>query len=56
MNAKTDVITIGSSKSSPETSLSEEYDQLPQLTFAFNSVVQNSLAPVTLGYAVFHFF
>ncbi|MCP4420752.1 MAG: GAF domain-containing sensor histidine kinase [Chloroflexi bacterium] len=56
MYAKTDVNTIGSSKSSPEIPLSEGYDQLPQLKFAFNSVVQNNLAPVTLGFAVFHFF
>jgi signal transduction histidine kinase len=59
MIAKTDAITVGSSmvpSTSPaEIPLPDGYAQLSQLTPAFNKVAQNSLAPVTLGFMLFHF-
>jgi len=58
MIAKTDTIPLKSAakatKPLTDTPASEAYAQLPQLAPAFNRVVQNSLAPVTLGFTLFH--
>lgn len=60
MIAKTAAVPVESAemprKSLADIDLSEGFAQLPLLASAFDNVAQTSLAPVTLGFTLFHFF